>query len=201
VYELGPEERESMRELYPRADANCNYLFSNDGKKLQAFMIGRQILITLLMFFLSQVCAIDGAVTSDVGEPVFGISAGAHKAFLETGLLGAIITTLLGSLVARVIATKFPMPFTNVAIMRPIINFCMALEFTGLTHCAWPLAWGLRFILGHSFGWHYDAHYINLFQQKKSGDHASAFEDVSMGQIPIDSIVQSDGGDDMKADD
>jgi len=127
---------ESFQESHPRAYSNLSHVFSGDN--LNSFLIGRQVFITLLVFILSQVTTISALEEGE--DIVFGLSTGLQEGILETGLLGAIITTILGSLTARVIATAFPLGFCNLPGMGAVIYVCLFFEFIGVTNLAWPLS-------------------------------------------------------------
>jgi hypothetical protein len=129
-------DREVFKTSHPRAYNNLSHVFNGDN--LNAFLIGRQIFITLLMFVLGQVTTISAGEDGDA--TVFGLPVGLQEGIMETGLLGAIITTILGSLTARCIATAFPLGFCNAPAMGLVIRVCLSFEFVGVTHVAWPLS-------------------------------------------------------------
>jgi len=127
---------ESFRDSHPRAFQNLTHVFNGDN--LNAFLIGRQVLITLLVFILSQVTTISALEEGE--DTVFGLPVGLQEGLLETGLLGALITTILGSLTARVIATAFPLGFCNAPGMGLVVSVCLFFEWIGVTNVAWPLS-------------------------------------------------------------
>jgi hypothetical protein len=126
---------DTFRDSHPRAYQNLTQL---SGEKLNAFLIGRQVLITLLVFILSQVTTISALEEGE--DTVFGLPVGLQEGLLETGLLGALITTILGSLTARVIATAFPLGFCNAPGMGLVVHVCLFFEWIGVTNVAWPLS-------------------------------------------------------------
>ena len=88
---------------HPAATKTCKLAFS--GINLQALLIGRQILVTLCMFVVAKLSSLDVAIGT--GENIFGVSDSV-QAFFNTGLLGAIITTIVASLAWRIVASSFP---------------------------------------------------------------------------------------------
>ena len=74
------------------AYANCELTFRDQN--LQAFLIGRQICVTVCMFVVARITTLN-VVVGDGN--IFGVSDGL-QAFFNTGLLGAIITTIVASL-------------------------------------------------------------------------------------------------------
>jgi MFS family permease len=115
------------------AKANCELAFA--GHNLQAFLIGRQILVTLCMFVVARITTL----SISEGEPnIFGVSDGLQE-FFNTGLLGALITTIVASLIWRIIASSFPLAFLSNPLIYLIIRICLVLEATGVCSAAWVL--------------------------------------------------------------
>ena len=115
------------------AKANCELTFS--GQNFQAFLIGRQICVTICMFVVARITTLN--VTD--GETIFGVSQGVQN-FFNTGLLGALITTIVGSLAWRIIASSFPLAFMSNPLVYVIIRLCLTLEATGICSAAWLFA-------------------------------------------------------------
>jgi silicon transporter len=117
------------------AYANCQLAFS--GRNLQAFLIGRQICVTVCMFVVARITTLD--IEVGVDDNVFGVSDGIQE-FFNTGLLGAVITTIVASLAWRIIASSFPLAFLSNPLIYVIIRLCLLLEASGLCSAAWLLA-------------------------------------------------------------
>jgi Silicon transporter len=65
-------------------------------------------------------------------EPnIFGVSDGIQALF-DTGLLGALITTVVASITWQLVASAFPMAFLSTPITYVFMRFCLLLEWTGL---------------------------------------------------------------------
>ena len=121
----------------------CELVFS--GSHLQAFLIGRQICVTCCTFIVARIatCSVDAGETT-----IFHVSSGIQK-FFNTGLLGAIITTIIGSLAWRIIASAFPVAFLSNPLVYLIIRLCLLLEASGVCSAAWVLALFHRSIAGY----------------------------------------------------
>jgi len=129
-----PEEELAQHTI---AHSNCQLAFS--GQNLQAFLIGRQIWVTICMFVVARITSIDVDVSMQDSENIFGVPDGL-QVFFNTGLLGAIITTIVGSLIWRIIASSFPVAFLSNPIIYLIIRMCLILEKTGVCSASWVLA-------------------------------------------------------------
>ena len=105
------------------ASANCKLMFA--GQNLQAFLIGRQIFVASLMFIVAKIATISIA---DGGDNIFNVPDG-FQSFLDTGLLGAIVLTI--------IASSFPLAFMSNLVIYIIIRICLVLEGTGICSAAW----------------------------------------------------------------
>jgi hypothetical protein len=74
------------------AHKKCELTFRDQN--LQAFLIERQIFIATCVFVVARIVT---PAYSDDDENIFGIADG-FQAFLDSGLTGAVITTVIGSL-------------------------------------------------------------------------------------------------------
>jgi hypothetical protein len=94
---------------HPLAAKSCELTFA--GSNLQAFLVGRQICVTCCIFIVARITSCN--VDVDAGEStIFGVSDGLQN-FFNTGLIGAIITTIVGSLAWCIIASSFPVAFLS----------------------------------------------------------------------------------------
>jgi hypothetical protein len=117
------------------AKSTCQLAFS--GNNLQAFLIGRQICVTLCTFVIARLTTLD--VEVGVGENIFGVPDSVQT-FFNTGLLGAVITTVVGSLAWRIIASSFPAAFLSNPLVYLILRLCLVFEASGICSAAWLLA-------------------------------------------------------------
>jgi len=137
------------------AHTNCNLMFT--GKNLQAFLIGRQIFVASIIFIVARIAALDIGDS----ENIFGVNNKLQN-FFNTGLLGALILTIIGSLAWRIIASSFPLAFMSNPFIYFIIYICLFLETTGICSASWFFA---RF---HKQIFHYqpDEVYIRNYTMK-----------------------------------
>lgn len=125
------------------AAANCMLMF--EGSNLQAFLIGRQMFVASLMFIVAKIASIS---VEENESNIFGVSDGFQK-FLNTGLLGALVLTVMGSLAWRIIASAYPLAFMSNPLIYVIIRTCLFLELIGICACVWPLAKVIRMIFNY----------------------------------------------------
>jgi len=127
------------------AKKTCDVLFANDGRNLPGFMVGRQMCVTLCFFIIARVTTIR---LNEGDENIFGYGDGV-QAFFETGLLGALITTIVASIMWQLVASAFPMAFLSTPITYVLLRWCLFLEWTGLCQGAWVFAMLLRKAVGY----------------------------------------------------
>lgn len=145
---------------HAQARKTCDLVFS--GSNLQAFLIGRQICVTCCMFIVARITAC--SVNVDEGDAtIFGVSVGIQN-FFNTGLLGAVITTIVGSLAWRIIASAFPVAFLSNPLIYVIVQLCLLLEASGICSAAWVLAVVQKRIAGYKT----DEEYIGSAESRAS---------------------------------
>mmetsp|Transcript_26925 Transcript_26925/g.74013 ORF Transcript_26925/g.74013 Transcript_26925/m.74013 type:complete len:531 (+) Transcript_26925:69-1661(+) len=118
------------------AKRTCDVLFEGDGRNLPGFMIGRQMCVTLCFFIIARVTTVQ---LNEGDGNTFGVSD-ATQAFFATGLLGALITTIVASIAWQLVASAFPMAFLSTPITYVLLRFCLGLEWTGLCQGSWVVA-------------------------------------------------------------
>lgn len=147
------------------AKMTCDLLFDAKGHNLPGFMIGRQMCVVGCMFVVARVCTLN--VEIGTGQNVLGVSDG-FQGFLNTGLLAALITTIIGSIAWQLVASAFPIAFLSNPVVYFFLRWCLFLESTGICSGAWVIGrvWELL------MGWKTDEHYIGSVEdrKKKTGD-------------------------------
>mmetsp|Transcript_43924 Transcript_43924/g.49837 ORF Transcript_43924/g.49837 Transcript_43924/m.49837 type:complete len:522 (+) Transcript_43924:177-1742(+) len=128
--------RKEDLEVSPWAKKTVNVLFAKEGRNIPAFMIGRQMCVTLCFFIIARVTTVK---LKDNDDNIFGVSVGAQK-FFETGLLGALITTIVASIAWQLVASAFPLAFLSTPLTYVLLQFCLGLEWTGLCQGSWVIA-------------------------------------------------------------
>lgn len=143
----------------PTAKKNCDLTFS--GQNLQAFLIGRQICVTICTFVIAKITTLD--VDTAENDNIFGVSDGLQE-FFNTGLLGAVITTIVASLAWRTIASSFPLAFLSNPLIYLSIRLCLVLEASGICSASWVLA----IIHKHIVGYKLDKVYIGTLKEREA---------------------------------
>jgi len=113
----------------------CELLYKGDGHNLPGFMVGRQLCVVSCMLFVARVTSID----TKGGENLLGVSDGVQELF-GTGLLGALMLTILGSISWQLVASAFPLAFLANPLTYVLLRVCLFLEATGICQGAWVLA-------------------------------------------------------------
>jgi hypothetical protein len=144
---------------YTLAAKTCALVFRDSN--LQAFLIGRQICATICTFIIARITSINVEIGSDGATNIFGVGNGWQN-FFNTGLLGALITTVVGSLAWRIIAASFPVAFLSNPLIFLIVQLCLLLEASGACSAAWLLAWIHKKVVGY----HLDVVYIGTPKQR-----------------------------------
>ena len=132
VAKLPEDERGEAR----FAKMTCDLLFSGKGRNLPGFMIGRQLCVVSCFFIIARVTTLD---IGDDEANIFGVTDGLQE-FFNTGLCGAIITTIIGSISWQLVASAFPIAFLSNPITYILLRICLLLEATGIASGSWVLA-------------------------------------------------------------
>eukprot|EP00957_Ditylum_brightwellii_P045045 3417124-Ditylum_brightwellii.AAC.2 len=88
----------------------CELLFRGNGHNLPGFMVGRQLCVVSCFFIIVRVTYLN--VELDNGNSIFGVSDAAQT-FFNMGFLGAVITTILGSITWQLMASAFSLAFLS----------------------------------------------------------------------------------------
>ena len=126
---------------YPSTVMKCIQilLVHNQGHNIPRFMIGRQIMVTLLTFLIARITTVNVDTDDENSENIWGVPKGLQE-FFNTGLLGAIIVTLIGSISWKLLGATFPVVFLSNPMVYILINVCLGLEASGICSGAWVLA-------------------------------------------------------------
>lgn len=117
--------------------ATCDLLFKGKGHNLPGFMIGRQLTVVSCMFIIARVTTI--TTVAGEGNNIFGVSDPIQNLF-NTGLLGAVITTILGSITWQLVASAFPIAFLSNPMTYILLRVALLFEASGICSGAWVLA-------------------------------------------------------------
>lgn len=174
---------------YKYASKCCQLTFQ--GSNLQAFLIGRQLCVTMCMFVVARLTSCNVELTDPnhtIHDNIFGVND-SIQALFNTGMLGAFITTVIGSLVWRILASCFPVLFLSNPIVYWIIQLCLIVEVSGVCSAAWPLALiQKRYI----FGYKLDEHYLDgNKQEEEAAQEEAAQEQQDVEQQQQDSSTDT----------
>ena len=157
------------------AFSNCQLMFK--GQNLQAFLIGRQVFVASLMFIVAKIATI----SIKEGEAnIFGVSDGFQK-FLDTGLLGAVVLTIIGSLIWRILASSLPLAFMSNPAIYIIIRICLLIEGIGICSAAWVFARIHKFLVRHRR----DEVYLGIEDKFTESDTEEGSEEGYLFQLAV----------------
>jgi hypothetical protein len=171
VAKLTPEERATR----PWAKRTCDLLFQGTGRNLPGFMVGRQMCVTLNFFIIARVTTVK---LGEGDENIFGVSDGVQE-FFNTGLLGAIITTIVASITWQLAASAFPLAFLSTPVTYVLLRICLLLEATGLCSGSWVLAKIHKFIANFKF----DEVYVGSAEDRANKLHKDHDLEVKPGHM------------------
>ena len=161
---------------YSIAHRVCSLTF--EGTNLQSFLVRRQIFVATCMFVVARIAS------PSYGEEdanIFGVSDGFQE-FLNTGLTGAVITTLVGSLAWRIVASSFPLALLSNPIIYGINRVCLVLDSIGICSGAWLMA----MIHKQLVGFQPDEVYIDTAEER-----ATAAKDLELDdETPVAAIEE-----------
>jgi len=167
AFKILKQPRDSYKDNYKIADKNCVLMFKGDN--LGRFLIGRQICVTSCMFVVAKIATCDKGLLN--GENLFGFSDSTQE-FINTGLPGALVTTVIGSLIWRILANNFPFAFMSNPVIFVIIWLCLALEAIGICSAPWVLGWFQKKVMG----WATDDVYIGKPEAEKENKEQKDLE-------------------------
>jgi len=166
---LRPDERGSS----VFAKKTCALLFKGNGNNLPGFMIGRQLTVVSCMFFVARVTSVKMA---DGAGNMFGISDGTQKLF-DTGLLGALFLTIVGSIAWQLVASAFPLAFLANPLTYVLLRVALAIEMTGICNGAWVIA----YIHARLAGFQRDEAHIGTAEERAAKEMGDDYSKLQVG--------------------
>merc|ERR1711862_1090839 len=97
------------------------------------------------MFFVARVTSIKMA---EGAGNMFGVSDAIQKMF-DTGLLGALFLTVVGSISWQLVASAFPIAFMANPLTYILLRIALFIEFTGICNGAWVVAATIANLAGY----------------------------------------------------
>jgi len=129
------------REKSPLAYRICQLVFA--GRNMQAFLVGRQFMVAMMMVLLARVTSYAGSDGVLVTGGDWGMGTGFNEGLLQSGILGAILVVNVAQLMSQVTASIFPVSFINNHILYWLLRLMLLIEQSGIVNACWPLAWCL----------------------------------------------------------
>jgi len=126
----------------------CKLLFRGGGENLPGFMVGRQVCVVTCYFIIARITTQN--VTVGEGKNVFGIPD-ALQEFLNTGLIAAVIVTVLGSIFFQLVASAFPFSFLANPLTYVLLRICLLVELTGICAGSYVIAAIHKKLSGYQF--------------------------------------------------
>jgi len=151
----------------------CDLLFKGKGRNLPGFMVGRQLSVVTCFFVVARVTTLSIA---EGEENLWGVSDTLQN-FFNTGILGAIITTVLASITWQLVASAFPIAFLSNPLTYIFLVICLAFEATGICQGAWVLAW----IMKKTINLQRDEVYIGTAEEREKDGHKDNLTDLPGG--------------------
>jgi hypothetical protein len=121
--------------------------------------------VTLCFFIIARVTTINVDIGNE--ENIFGVSDPIQKMF-NLGFMGALTTTILGSITWQLVAGQFPIGFLSNPVVFIFLQAALFLEATGICAAAWFFAVLQRKCLGFQF----DEVYIGTPEERAAKGHA-----------------------------
>ena len=164
------------------AKKTCHLLFKGKGHNLPSFMIGRQLCVTLCFFIIARVTTLN--VETGNGDNIFGV-CDAIQNFFNTGLMGAFVTTILGSVAWQLVASAFPIAILANPLTYILLWFCLLLEWSGICAGAWVVAGINKKVRGFKR----DEEYVGTPEERAAQKHGDHDENLHVGaghpRIPV----------------
>lgn len=135
----------SFKNTSPKAYNTCKLFFA--GRNMNAFLVGRQLFVAMMMVLLGRVFSYTGS-EGDIPGDDWGMGAGFNEGLLQTGFLGAIMVVNVAQLASQVLASIFPIAFINNYFLNVLLRIMLLVEFSGIVNSCWPLARFLIYFTG-----------------------------------------------------
>jgi len=113
------------------------------GRNMQAFMVGRQFFVAMMMVLLAKVTSYagkDGVLEGRTDED-WGLGKGFNEGLLQTGFFGALFVCNVAQLASQVTASIFPVALINNHVLNWLLQIMLLTEASGIVNSCWPLAW------------------------------------------------------------
>jgi len=113
------------------------------GRNMQAFLVGRQMFVAMMVVLLGRVTTYAGSQGVLVNGSDWGMGKNFNEWFLQTGFCGAIFVCNVAQLATQILASIFPVSLINNFFMYFLLQVLLLTEAIGLPNACWPLMWFL----------------------------------------------------------
>eukprot|EP00298_Acanthocystis_sp_HF-20_P029202 c8087_g2_i1.p1 GENE.c8087_g2_i1~~c8087_g2_i1.p1 ORF type:complete len:454 (-),score=88.71 c8087_g2_i1:78-1439(-) len=147
-------------------------LFRGEGHNLPGFMVGRQLMVVATFFIIARCTTM---VIPEGEENVLGVGDNV-QGFFGTGLLGALITTIIASIAWQLVAGQFPQAFFNSSISYVLLVICLGFQASGICNGAWVIASVHKKIAGFKI----DEAYVGTAEERQKAKSRTHVVDVAL---------------------
>jgi len=140
---LAKTKTSTFKKRAPLAYRTTQILYA--GRNMQAFMVGRQFFVAMMMVLLAKVTSYAGEGGELDGESNndWGFGKGFNEGLLQTGFLGALFVCNVAQLASQVTASIFPVALINNRILNFLLQLMLLTEASGIVNSCWPIAWAV----------------------------------------------------------
>jgi len=123
--------RHSHPEAYKLGQKAC------EADNVERFLMGRQMFVVFIVFFAAKLTTIH---SESEGDFLFPVPDWFKLVFLETGILACLVVVIVAQLMPQIVASKYPVAFLELGIMKVGYYTCIMLESTGIVHITWLIS-------------------------------------------------------------
>lgn len=145
---LAKTRTSTFKRTRPLAYRTTQILYA--GRNMQAFMVGRQFFVAMMMVLLAKVTSYAGkdGVLEGRTDDDWGLGKGFNEGALQTGFLGALFVCNVAQLASQVTASIFPIALINNRVLNWLLQIMLLTEASGIVNSCWPIAWAVDSLAG-----------------------------------------------------
>jgi len=137
LVDLSKHSSESFRDKYHTAASVHKWVSGRRIFNLSKYLMGRQVMVIFNQFFLGSLASFPGMHNFPFTDHPFPTVF--KNIMVDTGLLNVVFVTCFGSLVPQLIATRYPVQFMNMMVIKVIVAVGLGIEASGIAHFSWVL--------------------------------------------------------------
>merc|ERR1711907_414280 len=122
---LAKTRTSGFKDTKPLAYRTTQVLYA--GRNMQAFMVGRQFFVAMMMVLLAKVTSYagkDGVLEGRTDED-WGLGKGFNEGLLQTGFFGALFVCNVAQLASQVTASIFPVALINNHVLNWLLQIML----------------------------------------------------------------------------